>query len=270
MPRHHGIGAILALVAVFGFAAGDCRAESITMVISWNGNTFTAMGTAGPFVGPGSGPAGAQQVLNINVGALNSNLAALGSAYSFSNLGVITNFPGTTTSTGGFLQTSGALDVATTGTAGPIVVTGSESGFTAPTSSPPTMLFTGATANYTGTTSTSTQSSTGSFMDSGSLAAMAGPVPLPSNGTVTDSHNGSASTGPLPAYVTPYTLTNQMTLNLTPRGASQGSDGFSGQTSVVTVGVPEPTSVVVCLTGMPVLLVIVGLRRRRRGVVVAG
>jgi hypothetical protein len=256
---------VLALLAVIGLAAGDCRAETITLTVSWNGNTFTAMGTSGVFVGPGSGPAGAQTVLNINVGALNSDLAAGGSAYTFSDLGVTTNFPGTNSSEGAFLQISGLLDVATTGTAGDIKVFSSEGGFTAPPSSS-TKLTLADTANYTGTTSTSTQTGTGGFSDSSSPAVTAGvgPIALSSNGTTTDSHEGSTPPLTLPTYVTPFTLTNTLDFNLTPRGTSSGSDGFSGQTSVVSGSIPEPASVLLLLTGiLPVFVVL----RRRRGLV---
>jgi hypothetical protein len=274
MLQHRGLLAVLALIAVIGFAAGDCRAETITLTVSWSGHVFTATGTAGIYVGPGSGPAGAQQILNINVGALNSDLAGFGSAYSFSNMGVQTNWPGTSTSAGGFLLTAGTLAVGTTGTAGLIKVTATEGGYTTPSASLGVVLATVHQANFTGTTAgtdggsptPSYQSGTGSFTDSGGppLTVTSATLVMPSNGMLPDGHTTS-DTKTLGPFVTPYTLTTESDFNLVPRVAAPGSDGFSAQVSVITV--PEPASMVMFLTSMPVPFVIVGwlgLRGRRR------
>jgi hypothetical protein len=51
-------------------------------------------------------------------------------------------------------------------------------------------------------------------------------------------------------------------LSVDPATAAGGSVGFTNKVTVT--GIPEPASVVMMLTGMPLPLVVLGLLRRRR------
>lgn len=87
-------------------------------------------------------------------------------------------------------------------------------------------------------------------------------VPSVTNGTMSVTQNNPHSANP-PGYVTPYTLTD--TVVLTIKGNTNNpSDLFSGSTTISVSSVPEPASLVMLLTGMPLPLVIVGMLRRRR------
>ena len=59
-----------------------------------------------------------------------------------------------------------------------------------------------------------------------------------------------------------------MTINLAANPSSP-TDGFTGSVRVTGTAVPEPASMVMFMTGMPLPLVLVGLLRRRRRAAVA-
>jgi len=87
---------------------------------------------------------------------------------------------------------------------------------------------------------------------------------VPSTGSQTTgaSQNNPHTANP-PAYVVPYTLTDTVTLTLK-GNANNPNDLFSGSTTLSVSSVPEPATLVMLLTGMPVPLVILGMLRRRR------
>jgi hypothetical protein len=83
----------------------------------------------------------------------------------------------------------------------------------------------------------------------------------------TGTSSGSSSTpgGPtaLPGYTTPYTLFAQATILISGNDKpSNASDAAQGTATVTAV--PEPASLVMLLTGMPVPLVVLGMLRRRK------
>jgi hypothetical protein len=73
------------------------------------------------------------------------------------------------------------------------------------------------------------------------------------------------STSPVPSGVpSGYELSNTFVINI-PTSAVGGSETFGGQATVTASSIPEPASVVMLLTGMPLPLAMVfGLIRRRR------
>lgn len=89
-------------------------------------------------------------------------------------------------------------------------------------------------------------------------------IAIPATGMATLSGNantpGSVAFSP---YVTPYTLANQIVINITGNGTQNNSIvGFQGSTTLMAV--PEPASLVMVLTGMPVPLMVLGILRRRK------
>jgi len=83
-------------------------------------------------------------------------------------------------------------------------------------------------------------------------------------GTKSDSANTPGSVS-IPSYMMPYALTDLITLSHLNGNdsANNSSDQFQGS-AILTAAVPEPASVVMFLTGMPVPLVVVGFLRHRR------
>jgi hypothetical protein len=84
--------------------------------------------------------------------------------------------------------------------------------------------------------------------------------------TGTGTGSGSASTPgsiSIPGYSTPYTLFDVVTLTITGTGAT--SNAYDQVTGTATItAVPEPASLVMLLTGLPVPMVVVGMLRRRK------
>jgi hypothetical protein len=92
--------------------------------------------------------------------------------------------------------------------------------------------------------------------------ASTSPAPLIATGGLLDVHSATSSTGFSP-FLIPYTLTSMTVLNVDPATAAGGSVGFTNKVTVTNV-IPEPASLVMMLTGMPLPLVVLGLLRRRR------
>jgi hypothetical protein len=243
MKKHRGLFLGLGLSALLALAAGPAKAETLTISVIYGGATYSF--------------AGGSNSITVPNGVINGDLA--GSGYTFSGLGGSSNFPGSNTSVGATITDSGTL-TQSGGTGGPITVILAESGFTMPTgtgaavTAAPVATFSGTTAGdtqtdvatYTGTTTVSTPMTT-----------------LTSNGTTSDSHSTSAS-APIPSYVTPFTLMLTETFSLTQRSASSAMDSLGSTASVTATIVPEPASLIMMVTGMPLPLVVMGLLRRRR------
>jgi hypothetical protein len=90
-------------------------------------------------------------------------------------------------------------------------------------------------------------------------------VPPTLLGNTPIAQDGTAMAG-LPPYGLPFQLTNTTTIvldSLSTDPAFPGNDVFTGTTSVLAI--PEPASLIMMVTGMPVSLVVMGLFRRRRG-----
>jgi len=238
---------------IWGFGALEARAETLTLSV------FAGTDTTAPAI---YSVAGGSTAVSADTGILNGNLAAAGfGAYSFSNLGGSSNNPGSSATGdqgGAFILTSGNLSVSPggSGESTPITVVLTEGGFVLPTSSP--SLVESGTVNFAG--------ATGSLDSAGVLTDATGAATTVSIPTLTEtssppSSSGSTSPG---TYVTPFTLDSQTTLVLDAATGLNGSNGFSQKLQLTAGAIPEPASLVMMLTGMPLPLVVVGLLRRRR------
>jgi len=254
MSRLRGLCFSLGLAAMTGLMASEARAETLTLSV------FAGTDTTAPAI---YSIVGGSTAVTADTGILNGNLSAAGfGAYSFSNLGGSSNNPGSTMTGplgGAFILTSGNL-IVTPGGSGestPITVVLTEGGFVLPMSSP-SLKETG-TVNFAG--ATGSLDSTGVLTDATSATTT---VSIPTLTETSDPPSASASTVP-GAFVTPFSLDSQTTLVLDSATALNGSNGFSQKLQVVASGViPEPASLVMMLTGMPLPLVVLGLLRRRR------
>jgi hypothetical protein len=68
------------------------------------------------------------------------------------------------------------------------------------------------------------------------------------------------------AYKTPFSLTDVVTLTITGNGSGTipATNQFEASATIKAAAIPEPASIVMFLTGMPVPLVILGILRRRK------
>jgi hypothetical protein len=251
MSRLRGLFFSLGLAAMTGLMAGETRAETLTLSV------FAGTDTTAPAI---YSVVGGSTAVSADTGILNGNLAAGGfGAYSFSNLGGSSNNPGSSLLGplgGAYILTSGNL-IVTPGGSGestPITVALTEGGFVLPTSSP-SLLDTGQ-ANIAG--------ATGSLNSEGVLTDATGASTTVTIPTLTTTGTQTAAVSP-GTYVTPFTLDSQTTLVLDSVSNLPGSNGFSQKVQLIAASsVPEPASLVMMLTGMPLPLVVVGLLRRRR------
>jgi hypothetical protein len=149
-----------------------------------------------------------------------------------------------------------------------ITVTTSESGLTSPTAKN-AVLNQSESGTYTNSTG-GTQTFQSYYQSPGTLGTPAGTTPGVQTITIpvtTTTQSGNANTPALVAvspYMVPYTLTNVLVINTSGNDKSSNSGiGFHGS-SILASAVPEPASIIMMLTGMPVPLVILGILRRRR------
>jgi hypothetical protein len=131
-------------------------------------------------------------------------------------------------------------------------------------------LATSNSGSYTFTTAGNTQA-TDSYYSPTNKAndttdGHAGPAFITGGIPVAGSSNASGSsptaTTLITPYVIPYALTNVITIDITGNKPNATTLEAASVTTITTV--PEPASLVVFLTGIPLPLVIVGLLRRRR------
>jgi len=247
MQRHRGFILGLALSAVVGLMGNQAHAGNITLTVDLNGIViFTAL----------PGPDQPNSIAAITA-TLNTDLATNGSAYRFSSLSAQSNFSGAGT---GFLTVTGQLTIATTGTTAKVLsIDSTQSGFLSPVG-PGGTLVSSASSTYVNTSgSVSYQSDY-----QGAPTSPAGVIAL-GTGTGSDAHtNAPVGIGSVPSS---YELSDHFLINLAQPsvGGPAVSEGVSGSTIVSATTIPEPTSVVMLLTGMPLPLAIVfGLIRRRR------
>jgi len=249
MMKNRGLMLGLGLVALLGLSASEARAATMTLTVTASTGTFTFTGTA-----TGVSP---------NLTILNGDL--VGTGYSFTALGGSSNNGFATTNA--FIADSGTLQFTAGGTGGPLIITVTEDGFTAPASGAGNTMQSTQGATFTNTTATSSQSDVGNFSDlpGGSVNQSLPTAPPTLFGTTSASQSASATSG-LPTYMTPFTLTSTTTINMgAASSSSPGNDVFTSTTSVSATVIPEPASLVMMMTGMPLPLVVMGLLRRRRG-----
>jgi hypothetical protein len=241
--------------------ASEARAELITLTIVANGTPIVITNAPIPTGTPASlvNPPTSAQGLSINTGNLNLALAGVGSNYQFTELGVTSNWSGTTDSTGAFLKVGGTVFLAPglAPDATSLTISVTEDGFTAPVGSGAVLTVT-ANSNFAGAPAGSTQgANTGSYN-----ATDLNVGDLVSSGVTTNNPSASMSMG-IGSTATGFSLDNSLSISLLSNAGSNSADTFA-VTAQVTAAVPEPASMVVMLTGMPLPLAVVGLLLRRR------
>jgi len=266
MARHHGKALVFALSALIGLIAGEARGEIITFTYQIGAGPVVTVPAA--LVTGSPNPADLSKNVTVDVNALNPILAAAGSAYQFSSLGAVSDFPGMNNSMGGFLALNGQVFTPAGGTTGDLglKITVHEDGFTAPTGPSGTLLST-TTGNF-GQAPGGSHTSFSTFSTTiPALTVSTSPITL-STVTGTEPKAGMNTVGVAPVS-TLYTLTDTITLALPHSGAgslTQPTDSFGVQATITAV--PEPASIVLLVTGMPLPLVVMGLFRRFRRQVV--
>lgn len=250
MRQHRSLLFGLAMCALVGLAGSEARAESISMEIEISGGvTFDVdvVATAG---------ATTYSVDDTGLAAINGFLSAGGSQYQVIALGGSSNFPGSSTQ-GQLVLTAEVHSVVGGGSDAFLKITESEADFTSPTgisgvltsSSAGNLTNQPAGGGYTASSAfNATSTSTYSVLSASTDANPAG---------------GSATAGVAPVS-TLYTLTNVATFGLAAATTNDIVVSFGVTATIGQVVVPEPASIVMFLSGMPLPLMIVGLLRRRR------
>jgi len=249
MRKHCGFLLILGLLAMMGLMASQAHAETMTLTV------YAGSGTGGAVAYTTTGGANG---VTADVAALNSGLVSAGlGAYVFGTLSASSDFTTGSTLSQHILVNGGLTVTAGGGGEGtPFTVYVSEDGFTQPPIR--TKLDATAGAIYDPAT-TGSVANTGTYTDSTtsvSLPTSPGGLTLTSSGTLTDSTPLSSLTS------NPYTLSSQTVITLSSSSATTGTNTITN--AVAVSGVPEPASVVMMLTGIPLPLVVLGILRRRR------
>jgi hypothetical protein len=227
----------LALSAVMGLMGTQANAGSTTITIDLNGAPLISFSSVPP-----------DQAVNFPLVAVNSALTGAGSAYQFTGLSAQSNFTGSSV---GALQTTFQLNTSGAGTTAAVLsIDTVQSGFLSPLG-PGGMAFSSAGGSFS--TASGSLSYTSDYQGANTPTLV-----FPVSG----SNSYSASTGgvPIGAIPTGYQLSNHFLISL-----ADGPTVFLGGTGgIVVSAVPEPSSIVSMLMGMPLPLVVVfGLIRRR-------
>jgi len=225
-------------MALTGLMANRADAGSITLSVDLNGVViFTATSSA------------PDQSVSASLVAVNTALGAHGSAYRFTALSAQSNFTGGSDSS---LETNFQLNTSGAGTTAAVLsIDTVQSGFLSPTG-PEGVAVSTAGGSYN--TANGSLSYTSDYQGANTPTLV-----FP----VADTNSYSGTTGGIPIGDVPsgYQLSNHFLISL-----SKGPAVFLGGTGgiVVTTAVPEPASMVMLLTGLPVPLVFMGLLRRRK------
>jgi len=227
-------------MALSGFMANRAEAGSITLSIDLGGTVLVSEVSTAP-----------DQTVEFtasDIASANADLIAAGSAYRLSGLSANSNFTGGAT---GFLQITGQVSIGAVGnTTLALSLDATQGGFLAPVG-PSGTATTSSSANYAG-------SATGTTTYTGDFQGAVLPSPITFSGT------GSSTSAPVGIGSVPsgYSLSSHYVLNL--GDVQTASVGVVGTTTVTAAAVPEPASIVMLLTGLPMPLVFMGLLRRRK------
>jgi hypothetical protein len=227
----------LALSALLGLTGNQAHASSITLSVDLNGVLVLSFTSVAP-----------DQSVTPLLGALNTALTAAGSAYQFTALGAQSNFTGSAL---GSLQTNFQLNTSGAGTTAAVLsIDTTQSGFLSPVGPGGTLV---STAGGSYNSASGSLSYTSDFQGTNSPTLV-----FPVSGTNSFSNNtGSVPIGSIPSG---YTLSNHFLISL-----SKGANSFLGATGGLEVAaIPEPASLVLLLTGIPVPMALLGLLRLRR------
>jgi len=243
MQRHRGFFLGLAMAALLAVMGNQAQADPVTISVDLGGTVIYSTSGA------------------VNITALNTDLRDAGSAYQFATNGLTASSQ---------LQSDGEVALTTTGS---IIIL--SSGSTTPTLSvdvvatgvlapvgPGGTLASSASGTYSGVTS-GTTTFTGDYQatpPTSPIILTPAIVGTASGGTT--SYGGTNPVQSIGTVPSGFSLSNHFIIGLSQNVG--GTEGFSGSVIVSTV-VPEPSSVVMLLTGMPLPLAMVfGLIRRRR------
>jgi len=133
---------------------------------------------------------------------------------------------------------------------------------------------------YSFTTAGGTQTFQSWFDPTNTLRLQAGSTPGQQNIAIPMVLSGTQSANqnnPNSVLISPYNpaagyaITSKLVITMTGNGSASNNstDVFSNTTTLTASSIPEPASMVLFLTGMPLPLVVLGLLRRRRRAVVA-
>ncbi len=274
MKKHRGLSLAMGLAALLGVVVtGEVKAASYSLDV-----TITDLTTgASPYtyhIGSGSGNN------SYNPSALGITPSNLNTAATGVTLGGIT----TTTSFGANEQT--VLTLGGTAQVNPgstdtysVTVTATYAGYNYPSMGPAT-LAESESSTLTNTVSTGTvgstvynnsqdMSTTFTNNNSNSVGPLTQSIAFPTaSGPISPSATGPMSMGITAGqYILPYTLTETFNIIITGSTATgaNAKDVFGGQAVISATAVPEPASLVMMLTGMPLPIVVMQMLRRRRG-----
>jgi hypothetical protein len=267
LPLCAALGALLALPGAREAKAGYALYVTITDNTTHTTTTYPAFGVGNPNNTYPSPPPANTQGITVGGGSLN-NTSSTG--VSLSGLTTDTTYGATST----VLNVGGSASVVAGNTDSyTVTVTASFSGYTSPTGTSAT-LTQSESNTYSYTTAGNTQLFQSYYDPTNTLNHPT--IYTPGTQTIALSATGSATqsgsqnnpnTYSIATYKTPYALTETITINLTGNtlyGSNNATDGFHGSATITTASVPEPASIVMMLTGMPVPLVVLGFLRRRR------
>lgn len=255
MKKHRNLFLALGLGAMLGLSGREANAGTLTITIDFAGLTSpitVAVGT--PTAQSGS----SENLLQAATSVVNGDIAHAGAAFQFSSLGATSNSPGSGDAT---VTVNGELkNITGTGLSnpGPITITATLSGFSSPTG-------TGTLTSSSSGTFTSTSTST-TEKNSSSLGSASTSTTYTSMGTNSFSNGLGTSVAVTSPVATGYSISDTSVINLINPGSATAAP-FADATFSVTgtfTTVPEPASLVMMLTGMPLPLVIMGILRRRR------
>ncbi len=263
MTRHRGLSFACALIAAVALTTSEARAGDLTVVLSWTGHTLTITGT--PFATLTTTASG--ESLTFNNTPLNAFLEANGSAIQFgSGSGVSDNQPVATNASGAFLTSNGqvSVDQSNPGSTA-MTIDAFKTDWNTPSGATGTLVNSGsATFGHTVAGDTTTYNSWYNNDNSpdGKLLG-AGLQTYTSTGAPTESPIGvppNSTTAGISPFVTPFSLTNETVITLTKSGSNAETANYQLQTTVSTSVIPEPASVVIVVSALPLLAL--GLRRR--------
>jgi hypothetical protein len=256
LSGRHCLG--LALSLVLALSTQKSYAGALEIDLTVGADTIQIL--QGGFYDVASDP----NTITVNTSALNASLAALGHGnLTFSALGAQTNNPGDIS--GATLTQTGSAAVALGGGTVSFSTVAFQTDYLIPTGA------TGTLASSAGGTFTKTSAGDSttfqSFYDPTNTGAETVPSPLLSfispslNGN--QSYSGSNNT-PLGAVTAPYAVVNQINASITSTGTNMGQNQFTGSTVVFATAIPEPASVVMMMSALPIAFGLI--RRFRRGV----
>jgi len=254
-----------------GLSGGQAHAGTLTAILSWGGGAGQQLTiTGGPFATLATN--NGVESLTFNTTALNAYLSTHGSGLTYqSGSGIADNEPSATTTAA--LVSNGTLVLRNPG-ATTMTVTAFMTDFTSPMpqttlSSTGSGTFVGsATGDNSSFTSWYNSNNTAPTTSSGAGIVSAGPATT----TVTTGGAGTNPTSTTPpggssnsalGFSATFSLTNQEVISLT-RTGNVVATAYGGETIVLGSIVPEPASIVMMLTGMPVPLIVLGMLRRRK------